>query len=49
MNLAKQDFHPRQKVLLYNSRLRMFSNKLKSKWYGPFVITKDFASGAVEI
>ncbi|CAN6685842.1 unnamed protein product [Malus baccata var. baccata] len=27
-----------KKVLLFNSRLRLFPNKLRSKWIGPFVI-----------
>ena len=38
-----------QKVLLFNSRLRLFPGKLRSKWVGPFVITNVFAHGAVQI
>ena len=36
-------------VLLYNSRLRLFSGKLKSKWTGPYLVTKLFLHGAVEL
>ena len=36
-------------VLLYNSRLRLFSVKLKSKWTGPYLITQLFPHGAVEL
>ena len=36
-------------VLLYNSRLRLFSGQLKSKWTGPYLITPVFLNGAVEL
>ena len=35
--IAKKDFVVGQKVLLYNSRLKLMSGKLRSKWIGPFV------------
>ncbi|TMW96089.1 hypothetical protein EJD97_007940 [Solanum chilense] len=35
------------RVLLFKSRLRLFLSKLKSKWTGPFLITKVFTDGAV--
>ncbi|CAN6566373.1 unnamed protein product [Malus baccata var. baccata] len=38
-----------QKVLLFNSRLRLFPDKLRSKWIEPFVITNVFVHGAVQI
>ncbi|GJX70890.1 reverse transcriptase domain-containing protein [Tanacetum coccineum] len=37
------------KVLLFNSRLRLFPGKLKSRWYGPFSISKDMRNGAIEL
>ncbi|CAN6695174.1 unnamed protein product [Malus baccata var. baccata] len=37
------------KVLLFNSRLRLFPGKLRSKWIGPFVVTNDFPHGAVQV
>ena len=36
-------------MLLFNSRLRLFLGKLKSKWMGPFLFTKVFPHGAVEL
>ena len=36
-------------VLLFNSRLRLFPGKLKSKWTGPYTITQLFPHGAVEL
>ncbi|CAN6586191.1 unnamed protein product [Malus baccata var. baccata] len=38
-----------QKVLLFNSRLRLFFGKLRSKWIGPFVVTNVFPHGAVQV
>ena len=36
-------------MLLFNSRLRLFPGKLNSKWSGPFLITKVFPHGVVEL
>ena len=36
-------------VLLFNSRLRLFSGKLKSKWTVPYLVTQLFPHGAVEL
>ena len=47
--LLKKDFKPRQHVLLFNSRLKLFPGKLKSKWSGPFVIKKVRSYGAIEL
>ncbi|MCI32255.1 hypothetical protein A2U01_0053468, partial [Trifolium medium] len=47
--LVSKDFREGQQVLLFNSRLRLFPGKLKSRWYGPFVIKEVFPHGAVEI
>ncbi|KAM1233353.1 hypothetical protein ACFX2J_003067 [Malus domestica] len=38
-----------QKVLLFNSSLRLFPGKLRSKWIGPFVVTNVFPHGAVQV
>ncbi|RDY06187.1 hypothetical protein CR513_09861, partial [Mucuna pruriens] len=38
-----------QKVLLFNSCLKLIIGKLHSKWDGPFVITNVFPYGAVEL
>jgi len=47
--LVKREFKPGQQVLLFNSRLRLFPGKLKSKWSGPFIIKEVRPYGAVEI
>ncbi|XP_070003213.1 uncharacterized protein [Nicotiana sylvestris] len=48
-NIFEQNFNPEDMVLLYNSRLRLFSGKLKSRWSGPFRVVEVFPSCAVEI
>ncbi|XP_006580718.1 uncharacterized protein LOC114411143 [Glycine soja] len=47
--LLKKDFQPGQQVLLFNSKLKLFPRKLKSKWSGPFTIKKVRPYGAVEL
>nr|GEX83244.1 reverse transcriptase domain-containing protein [Tanacetum cinerariifolium] len=37
------------RVLLFNSRLKIFSGKLKSYWSGPFTISHVFPYGTVEL
>lgn len=37
------------RVLLFKSRLRLFPSKLKYKWMGPFLITKVFVDGAIDL
>ena len=38
-----------QQVLLFNSRLKLFPGKLKSRWSGPFIVTKVFSHGGAEV
>ncbi|KAK6126806.1 hypothetical protein DH2020_039454 [Rehmannia glutinosa] len=38
--IKKREFLLGEQVLLYNSRLKLFPGKLKSRWSGPFVIKK---------
>ncbi|GAU36667.1 hypothetical protein TSUD_15800 [Trifolium subterraneum] len=47
--LRPKEFHKGQQVLLFNSRLKLFPGKLKSKWSGPFVIKEVSPYGSVEI
>ncbi|GJT15190.1 reverse transcriptase domain-containing protein [Tanacetum coccineum] len=42
-------FHVGDRVLLFNSRLKIFSGKLKTRWSGPFTITQVFPYGTVEL
>ncbi|GJV20150.1 hypothetical protein Tco_1369170 [Tanacetum coccineum] len=42
-------FNVGDQVLLFNSRLKIFSGKLKTHWSGPFIITQVFPFGTVEL
>ncbi|CAJ2671898.1 uncharacterized protein LOC123891769 [Trifolium pratense] len=45
--ILSKEFKPGQMVLLFNSRLKLFPGKLKSKWSGPFRIKEIKPYGAV--
>ncbi|PIN00904.1 DNA-directed DNA polymerase [Handroanthus impetiginosus] len=47
--IVERHFEPGQYVLLFNSRLKLFPGKLKSRWFGLFRITEVFPHGAVEL
>ncbi|XP_025661809.1 uncharacterized protein [Arachis hypogaea] len=47
--LSSRVFEPGQKVLLFNSRLKLFPGKLKLRSTGPFVITRVSSYGHVEL
>jgi hypothetical protein len=47
--IIRKDFKSGDLVLLYNSRLKLFPGKLKSRWSGPFHVRKVYPFGAVEI
>nr|GEX72171.1 reverse transcriptase domain-containing protein [Tanacetum cinerariifolium] len=42
-------FNIGDQVLLFNSRLNIFSGKLKTRWTGPFTVTQVFPYGTVEL
>ncbi|CAH9087933.1 unnamed protein product [Cuscuta epithymum] len=46
---ADRQFVEGEKVLLYNSRLRLFPGKLKSRWTGPYTVRRVYPYGSVEI
>jgi hypothetical protein len=48
-HIQKKAFEVGQHVLLFNSRLRLFPGKLRSRWSGPFEIVKVYPNGVCEI
>ncbi|KAL1568838.1 hypothetical protein AAHA92_00395 [Salvia divinorum] len=48
-NLRNKELHVGQKVLLFQSRLKLMPGKLKSRWVGPFTIVALRANGVVEL
>ncbi|KAL4284813.1 hypothetical protein GQ457_16G018090 [Hibiscus cannabinus] len=47
--IMPKEYQPGQQVLLFNSRLKLFPGKLKSRWSGPFIITNVSPHGAITI
>nr|GFB37961.1 reverse transcriptase domain-containing protein [Tanacetum cinerariifolium] len=42
-------FNVGDQVLLFNSRLKIFSGKLKSRWFGPFTIAEIYPYGTAKL
>ncbi|RDY10484.1 hypothetical protein CR513_04991, partial [Mucuna pruriens] len=47
--ILRKEFQVDQKVLLFNSRLKLIIGKLRSRWHDPFIITKVLPYGVVEL
>ncbi|GJS53141.1 reverse transcriptase domain-containing protein [Tanacetum coccineum] len=43
------EYGKEDKDLLFNSQLRLFPGKLKSRWYRLFTISRDMKGGAIEL
>nr|GEY93338.1 reverse transcriptase domain-containing protein [Tanacetum cinerariifolium] len=46
---VRKEFKAGDKVLLYNSKYKFKAPKLRSKWYGPFIVKHGYPSEYVEI
>ncbi|XP_074291380.1 uncharacterized protein LOC141618171 [Silene latifolia] len=47
--ILKKEFRIGDKVLLFNSRFKLFSGKLRSRWSGSFTVTNINKFGSVEV
>nr|GEX07584.1 reverse transcriptase domain-containing protein [Tanacetum cinerariifolium] len=47
--IKERVFNIGDRVLLFNSRLKIFFGKLKSCWSGPFTISQDYPYGTLEL
>ena len=47
--LLRKEFKAGDQVLLFNSRLRLFPGKVKSKWSGPYTVVSSTQFGAVTL
>ncbi|XP_070042864.1 uncharacterized protein [Nicotiana tomentosiformis] len=48
-NILHRECEPSQSVVLFNSRLKFFPGKLKSRWSGPFKVVRVTKHGVVEL
>ena len=47
--ILRREFKIGDQVLLFNSRLKIFPGKLKSKWCGPYTVVSSPTFGAVTL
>ena len=47
--ILRKEFRAGEQVLLFNSRLKLFLGKLKSKWGGPYTVVSSNTFGAVTL
>jgi hypothetical protein len=48
-HIRPKTFEPNQKVWLFNSKLRLFPGKLRSRWDDPFIVISISSHGVVEL
>ena len=47
--VLRKEFKAGEQVLLYNSKLKLFSGKLKSRWNGPYTVLASTPFGVVTL
>ena len=47
--IMRREFKAGEQVLLYNSRLKLFPGKLKSRWSGPYIVVTSTTFGAITL
>ena len=47
--IMRREFKVGEQVLLYNSRLKLFPRKLKSRWSGPYTVVTSTPFGVVTL
>ena len=47
--ILRKKFKAGEQVLLYNSKLKLFLGKLKSRWSGPYTVVESTPFGAVTL
>ena len=47
--ITRKNFNQGDQVLLYDSKLHLFSGKLKSRWIGPFIVQQAYPNGSVDL
>ncbi|CAM8961040.1 unnamed protein product [Rhodiola kirilowii] len=47
--MVRRKFSRGERVLLYNSRLRLFTGKLRTNWSGPYTVVRAYPDDHVEL
>ena len=48
-HILRKTIEPNQQVQLFNSRLKLFSKKLRSRWDGPYIVNQVFPHDAIKL
>ena len=48
-HISRKTFEPNQQVQLFNSRLKLFPGKLRSRWDGPYIVNQVFLHDAIKL
>lgn len=48
-NILRKDFKEGEQVLLFQSRMKLFPGKLRSRWTGPYTVVKVHPYGAIDL
>ena len=48
-HISRKTFDPNQQVWLFSLRLKLFPEKLRSKWDGPYIVNQVFSYGATKL
>ncbi|XP_074292846.1 uncharacterized protein LOC141619724 [Silene latifolia] len=46
---ARRSFKEGDKVLVFQNRFKLFPGKLRSRWFGPYIVKKVHPQGAVDV
>lgn len=46
---GNKNFEPGQMVLFFNTKMKLFLGKLKTRWYGPFMVKETFTHATIEL
>ena len=49
IKILRREFKAEEQVLLYNSKLKLFPGKLKSRWSGPYTVVASTPFGAITL
>ena len=47
--ITGKNFNKGDQVLLYDSKLHLFTVKLKSRWTGPFIVQPAYPNGSMDL
>ncbi|GKC84633.1 reverse transcriptase domain-containing protein [Tanacetum coccineum] len=47
--IIDKEFREGEEVLVFNSRLKLFPGILRTRWYGPYTVSKVYPYGSVEV